>query len=101
VGDKCTVIYRYGSCHEGADVYPTYFRMLKIYSIHFDGYLLTCRLNSTGAYYKASTKTQNITITQKSNAKQTKQKQNYRKKKNIKEVLGQKPYTLKNINKLI
>jgi hypothetical protein len=29
-----------------------------IYSIQFKGYLLTCRLNSTSANYKANTKAQ-------------------------------------------
>ena len=37
--------------------------------IHFNGYLLTCKFNSIGIYYKASTKTQtqlkNRTNTQK------------------------------------
>jgi hypothetical protein len=46
-------------------------------SIRFNGYLLTCRLNSTSGNYKASTKTQikykNSTNTQKQNTQQTKQ----------------------------
>jgi predicted Holliday junction resolvase-like endonuclease len=52
--------------------------------IQFHGYVLTCRLNSSNAYYKASTKTQikhkNSTNTQKQNTKQTKQKQHCGKK---------------------
>jgi len=46
-------------------------------SIQFNGYLLTCRLNSTSVYCIVSTKTQikhkNSTSTQKDNTKQTKQ----------------------------
>jgi hypothetical protein len=61
-------------------------------------YLLTCRLNSRSANYKASTKTEikhkNSTNTQKQNTKQAKQN-NTAEKSNIEEVLGQKPYTLK------
>ena len=60
-----------------------------------NGYVLTCRLNSSNAYYKASTKTKikhkNSTNTQKQN---TKQKQHCRKKQ-YKRSMGQKPYTLK------
>ena len=44
-----------------------------------------CSLNSTSAYYKASTKTQmkhkNSTNTQKQNTKQTNQREHYRNKK--------------------
>jgi hypothetical protein len=65
---------------------------------------MTSRLKNTGACYKASTMTQiqhkNSINTQNQNTKQIKQKQNCR-KSNIKEVLGQKPYILKNIDKLI
>ena len=43
------------------------------YSVQFSGYLLTCRLNSTSAYYRTSAKTQikhkNSTNTQKQNTK--------------------------------
>jgi hypothetical protein len=60
-------------------------------------YLVTCRIDSTRAYYKARIKTKhkNSTNTQKQNTKQTKQKKILYEKNNIKEVLGQNPYTLK------
>jgi hypothetical protein len=51
--------------------------------IKLSGYFLTCRLKNTIAYYKASTKNQNITTvkyTKKQNTKQAKQKQCGRKK---------------------
>jgi hypothetical protein len=48
-------------------------------SIQFNWHLLTCKLNSTSAYYNARTKTQikhkNSKNTQKQNTKQTQQKQ--------------------------
>jgi hypothetical protein len=46
-------------------------------SIQFNGYLLMYKLNSTSAYYKASTETQikhKRTNTQKQDTKRTKQK---------------------------
>jgi hypothetical protein len=71
-------------------------RKKKIITIQFSGCLLTCRLNSTSAYYKASTKTKiqhkNSTNTQKQNTKQTQKNMT---EKNVNEVMGQKPYTLK------
>jgi hypothetical protein len=46
-------------------------------SIQFNGHLLTCRLNITSAYYKASTRTKiqhkHITNIQKQNTKQSTQ----------------------------
>jgi hypothetical protein len=48
--------------------------------------LLTCRLNSSSAYYNANTKTHKKAL--KQNTKQTKQKNNTVGKSNIMEVLG-------------
>jgi sortase (surface protein transpeptidase) len=74
--------------------------------IQVNGYLLSCRLNSTSANYKASTRTQikqdNSTNIQKQNTKQTKQKQHCRKKKQYKRRIWAKTlYPEKNIDKLI
>jgi hypothetical protein len=58
--------------------------LIPLKSPQLNGYLLTCRLNSIGAYYKASTKTQikHKYSTNTKSTKQTNQKQ-YGKKKAI------------------
>jgi hypothetical protein len=65
-------------------------------SVQFNGYLLTCRLNSTSAYYKASTRTQikhNSTNTQKQNTNRTKklQKKEYKRSIGAKTLYPEKP----------
>jgi hypothetical protein len=72
--------------------------IIQFKSVEFSGYLLTCRLNSTSAYYKASTKTQikhqNIQI-HRNKTLNRQNESNIAEKINIMEVLGQKPYTVK------
>ena len=70
-------------------------------------WVLTCRLNSTSAYYKANIKTQiqhkNGTNTQKQSTKPTKHKQ-YITRKQFKKLLGKKapnPLPPKHIHQLI
>jgi hypothetical protein len=66
-------------------------------SSQFSGYLLTCRLNSTSASYKASTKTQIKHKNSKNTQDQTLKKQNKTKQicsKTIKRSTGQKSSTL-------
>jgi hypothetical protein len=62
-------------------------------SLQLNGYLLTCRLNSIGAYYKASTKTQiKHKYSTNTKTKQNKQtKNNTARKKDTKGVLEKIP----------
>ena len=81
----------YGTSHSSANSPISNLMGNNNYSFKFNGYLLTCRLNSTSVYYKASAKTQikhkNSTNTQRQSTKQKR----YGKENKYKKVLEQKP----------